>query len=255
MLVQARALEAAPHLFHAVALDDVADAHVLVALEGHAALLAGRHFARVVLEALELAEPAFVNHDVVADEPDMGAALDHAVEDAAARDLADLRDVEDLEDLRLAEPLLAQRRGEKARHRRLHVVHEVVDDVVVADLDAGPLGGLAGLLVGADVEAEHDRAGGLRQRDVGFRDGADAGLDHAGRDLFVAGLLERADDRLGGALDVGPDDERKLLAAGALLQVAHHLGERAPGGAGAGGLALALLAGAILRDLAGARLR
>src|SRR3954462_7500551 len=112
-------LQRPPDLLDAVALDDVAGAHVLVVLEGHAALLAGRDLAGVVLEALELAELALVNHHVVADEAHVGAALHDAVEDAAARDLADLGDVEDLQDLRLAEPRLAQGRGEEARHRLL----------------------------------------------------------------------------------------------------------------------------------------
>jgi hypothetical protein len=48
-----------------------------------------------------------VHHDIVADQPDIGAALDRAVGDAAARDFADLRDREDLEDLRIAEHRLA----------------------------------------------------------------------------------------------------------------------------------------------------
>ena len=39
--------------------------------------------------------------------------------------------------MRVAEHGLAQRRRQQARHRRLHVVHEIVDDVVVADFDAG----------------------------------------------------------------------------------------------------------------------
>ena len=114
-------------------------------------------FARVVLEALELRELAFVDHDVVADQAHIGAALDHAVGDAAAGDLADLGDLEDLEDLRVAEHGLAQLRREQAGHRRFHVVDEVVDDVVVADLDAGALGRVARFLVGAHVEAD-DRA-------------------------------------------------------------------------------------------------
>src|SRR4051794_31462489 len=146
-----RELKRPPLLVNVVALDHVAGAHVLIILEGHAAFLAGHHLAGVILEALELRQPAFVDHDVVADQADMRAALHDPVEDAAARDLADLRDVEDLDNLGFAEALLAQRRGEHARHRRFHIVHEVVDDVVVADLDAGLLGRLARLLVGADV--------------------------------------------------------------------------------------------------------
>src|SRR5262249_51356005 len=88
--------ERALHLLDAVALDRVALPHVLVALEGHAAFLAGAHLARVVLETLELRELAVVDDDVVADETHIGAALDHAVGDAAAGDLADLGHREDL---------------------------------------------------------------------------------------------------------------------------------------------------------------
>src|ERR1700730_7901037 len=47
-------LQRALHRLHAIALDDVADAHVLVVLKGHAAFLAGDDFAGVLLEALEL---------------------------------------------------------------------------------------------------------------------------------------------------------------------------------------------------------
>src|SRR6185312_3010144 len=41
------------HHLDAEALDDIADAHVLVVLEGHAAFLAARHFGHFVLEALQ----------------------------------------------------------------------------------------------------------------------------------------------------------------------------------------------------------
>src|SRR5215510_7447036 len=84
------ALQCTLHLLDAVALDRVALAHVLVALECHAAFLAGAHLADVVLEAFELRELAVVNDDVVADQTHIGAALHRAVDDAAACHLADL---------------------------------------------------------------------------------------------------------------------------------------------------------------------
>ena len=87
----------------AEALDDVAGAHVLVVLEGHAAFLAGRDFRDFVLEALERLQLAFVDDDVVADQADARATLDLAFGDTAAGDLADLGDVEDLQDLGIAE--------------------------------------------------------------------------------------------------------------------------------------------------------
>src|SRR5262249_3855224 len=51
-------LQRALHRLHPVALDDVADLHVLVMLEGHAAFLSGHHLAHIVLEALELGKLA-----------------------------------------------------------------------------------------------------------------------------------------------------------------------------------------------------
>ena len=67
----------------------------------------------VVLEALERRQLAFVDHDVVADQAHARAALDLAVGDAAAGDLADLGDVEDLEDLAL--PRMVSRRSGESR--------------------------------------------------------------------------------------------------------------------------------------------
>ena len=187
------------------------------------------------LRRLSWDELALVDDDAVADQADMGAALDHTVGDAATGDLADLRHVEDLQDLGLAETLLAQGRRQHARQGRFDVIHEVVDDVVVADLDAVALGRLARFLVGTHVEADDDGLRGLRQGDVRLGDAADAREQDARRDLVVAELLQRAVDGLDRALHVALDDERQFLAAGALLEVAHHVDERAVGTAGAGG--------------------
>ena len=111
--------------------------------------------------------------------------------------------------------------------------------------------------MGTDVEADHHRARSLGQRDVGFGDRTDAGREHASAHLVVADLLQRADDGLHRALHVALDDERELLAAGAFLELAHHLGERAAGArAGATrGQTIALLALAVVGDLAGAGFR
>src|SRR5262245_37766515 len=93
------ALQRRTHLLDIEALDLVAGADVLVVLEGHAALEAGVDLAHLVLEALECLQRALVDHRVVAQQADLGAALDHAFGDHAARDVADLGDLEDLPDL------------------------------------------------------------------------------------------------------------------------------------------------------------
>src|SRR6266480_2018954 len=61
--------EPAGHLLDLVGLDHVARLHVLVALERHAALVATRHLARVLFEALEARDPAVVHDHVVTQAP------------------------------------------------------------------------------------------------------------------------------------------------------------------------------------------
>ena len=194
-------------------------------------------------------------HDhVVANEPHIGAALDGAVGDAAAGDLADLRDIEDFEDLGVAEHSLAPLGREQARHRLFHVVHEIVDDVVIADFDAGLFGGGTRFLVSAHIEADDRGTGGFGERDVGFGDAADTGEDDPRADFRRAELFQRAVDRFDRALHVALDDERELLAARG-FQLRHHLLERAAHAGLAGGHLVALLAHAIIRHFARAAFR
>src|SRR5690348_6321394 len=103
----------------AITLDDITDSHVAVILECHAAFLAGLHFLHFVLEALQRRQLAFVHHNVVPNQADIGTAFHGAVSDAAARDLANLGDVEHFQDLGVAEHGLAQCRREQAGHRLL----------------------------------------------------------------------------------------------------------------------------------------
>src|SRR5438093_12684489 len=66
--------EPAGHLLHLVGLDHVAHLHVLVPVERHAALVAARDLAHVLLEALETRDPPVVHDHVVAQEARLGAA-------------------------------------------------------------------------------------------------------------------------------------------------------------------------------------
>src|SRR5215475_11318041 len=145
-------------------LHHIADADILVAGECHAALLSGGHLAHLVLEALQGGQRALVNDDVVANEPHLGAALDLAIRDAAARNPADLGNIEHLQNLGVAKEHLAHGRRQQPGHGLLHVVDQVVDDVVVADLDAGLVGGKFRLRVGTHVEAHHHGMRGAGQR-------------------------------------------------------------------------------------------
>ena len=194
-----------------------------------------------------------MDHDVVADQAYLRAALHLAVGDHATRDVADLRDVEDLLDLGIAEHRLAQSRRQKAGHRRFHIVHEIVDDVVVADLDARTFGGFARFLVRADVECQHHRTRRIRERNVGFRDAADAGVQDARPHFVVAELLHGGRDGFDGTLHVALDDEREFLLAGRVLGKLHHVHEAARLATATNGSLITLLALAVGRDFTGTR--
>ena len=90
------------------------------------------------------------------------------------------------------------------------------------------------------------------ERDVGFGDAADTGMNDARGDLFGVELLERGDDRLDRALDVALDEQREFLAP-RRFELAHHIGERTARHAAARGDLVALLTLAIFGDFAGAR--
>ena len=114
----------------------------------------------------------------------------------------------------------------RPERRRLHVVDEVVDDRVVADLDALLVRRLARRRVGADVEADDRRARGLGQRHVRLGDGAHARVQHADAHLVGRELLQRLHDRLGRALHVGLDHDGQLLDVLVGLGLGEELVER-----------------------------
>ena len=166
---------------------------------------------------------------VVAEQAHLRAALDHAIGNPATGNPADLGDVEGLQNARVAKVALAFLRLEQTAHQRLHVVHQLVDDRVVADVDAVALGAVARLCVGTDVEADHHGLRGAGQRDVGLGDTADALVQDVDLDLVGRQLLQGADDRLDRAVHVALDDDRQLFGR-AFLERGEHGFQRALGG-------------------------
>src|SRR5690606_6905236 len=144
---------------------------------------------------------------------------------AAARDPADLGDVERLQHLGVAQEGFALERRQHARKHALNVVQQVVNDRVVADLDAFTLSQFARLLRRTDVEAQDRRPGRLGQVDVALGDAAGAVHDHAGPHFVVAHLLQRGGDGFGRTLHVRLDEDRQLAD---LLrpELGHHVGQR-----------------------------
>src|SRR5690606_15966188 len=162
------------------------DLDVFVVFERRAALKARRHFARIVFHALEGLERAFVDHDAVAQQANLAAALDLAFGDIAAGDLARLGEGKDLADFGVTDDVFLFDRRQQSGEQRFDVVDRVIDDAIITDVDVVALGDVACLGVGADVKADNEGFGRGRQRNVGLVDGADAAVDDADGYFFVA---------------------------------------------------------------------
>ena len=72
---------------------------------------------------------------MVADEAHAAVALDEAVGNHTAGNVAHFGNIDDLADFQRAGLLLFLLGGEHAAHGCLHIVDGIVDDVVVADFD------------------------------------------------------------------------------------------------------------------------
>src|SRR5690606_27644101 len=129
-----RAGQRARDLLDRVALDDVADLHVVEVRDADAALEALAYLPDVVLEPLEGTDLAVVHDDAVADHARPALAVDAALRDVATGDRADLADLEGLAHLGRALDGLLLLRREQALERRRHVVDRLVDDVVDVDV-------------------------------------------------------------------------------------------------------------------------
>src|SRR5689334_8687787 len=187
--------ELARDFFDLETLDLIAALDVVVVLERHTAFEPFLDLAHFVLEALQRLQRTFVDHHVVAQQAHPGAALDHAFGDHAAGDLADLGDLEDFADFRVTQEALAQRGRKHAGKGGLHVIDDVVDDRVVADIDLVALGEFARLGIGAYIEADDEAARGAGQRHVGFIDAADGSMKDPRADFVGSHLLQRCHDR------------------------------------------------------------
>src|SRR6266540_4093611 len=167
--------------------------------------------AHVILEALERIELAIVDDDIGAQDPDLRTAADDAFEHVAAGDSSDLGYLVYLAHFDEPELAFLLLRREHARERRLHLVHRLVDDVVVANVDAVVLGELARGDIGAGVEADDDGLRRQRQVDVRLGNAADGGMHDVDLDLRGRELRQRTRQRLVASLHVGLDDQRECL--------------------------------------------
>ena len=110
-------------------------AKVVEAREADAALVAGGDLAHVVAEAAQRVDAVRGDELAVAVDP-CAAADDAAIGDVAAGDDLDLAHAEDLAHFGATLDDLHDLRLEHALEGSLHLLGELVDDVVDADLDA-----------------------------------------------------------------------------------------------------------------------
>src|SRR6266516_6947120 len=168
----------APRLLpHLVGLDHIAELEVVVA-DADTALVPLADLGDVILEPAQRPDrEALRHHDTVADQACLAAAVDRARAHDAAGDVAGPRHPEDLPDLCGAELGFLELGLQHALEGRLDLLDGLVDDRVVADVDALALGKLAHPRRRAHVEAHDHRFGGDRQVDVVLGDRADPAGD------------------------------------------------------------------------------
>src|SRR5215467_10286878 len=197
---------------HLVGLDHVAEVDVAVA-EADTALVALADLGHVVLEpAQRLDREALLNHDTVADQTRLAAPVDRAGAHQRAGDVADPGHPEDLPDLGGAELHLLELGLEHALERGLDLIDRLVDNRVVADVDALALGQLACPAGRPHVEAHDHGVRGNGQVDVVLGDRADAPADHPQHHVIAhVDLEQRVLKGLHRPEHVTLDDEQQFL--------------------------------------------
>ena len=124
----------------------------------------------------------------------------------------------------MAEERFDHLRLEHSGERLLHVLEQLVDDLVLANVDLGRVGDATGGRLHLGVEPDDDRVRCRGQRQVRLLDVADGVVDDRERDLGLRHLREGALDRLERALHVGLEDDLELLGL-ALFDLREHLVE------------------------------
>src|SRR6185503_1755519 len=206
-----------------VRLDDVADLDV-VRVERDAALETGGDLAHVVLHSAQRLDVPVVHAAAAAQEARLSTATHDTVEHATAGDRR-LAGGEDLLDFGVADHCLDHHRLEHAGECLLHVVEQLVDDLVLANVDARLIGDPLRGCLHLRVESDDDRTRSRGEGQVGLGDVPDSVVDHLQADLLLRDLRERALDRFERPLDVGLEHELQLLGL-ALLDLREHLIER-----------------------------
>ena len=109
-------------------LDHITWTDVIVVLEGHTTFLTGLDLWHFILEALQGLERAFVDHNVIALEAYTRRTACNTFGNQTTGNLAHACDLEDFLDIGIANEVFFDLVAEKARCRRFHIVHQIIDD-------------------------------------------------------------------------------------------------------------------------------
>ena len=152
-----------------------------------------------------------MDDNTIPDDTHLAAPLDLAVLNVAAGNGTHAGDLVGLAHLGMADESLPELGGQHTLHGSLHLVDGVVDNPVHPHIHVAAGGAVPGGGVRPYVEAHDNRLGGSGQHHVAFVDGAYAGVDHPDTDLLVGDLLQAGLYCLGGALNIGLDDDIEIL--------------------------------------------
>src|SRR5918996_1291672 len=184
-------------------LDDVAFLDVLEVLQTDPALESLLDLTDVVLEPPKGRDPTLVDDRAVPDQAGPGSPRHRSTGDVAPRHPAQPGHVERGADVGPAQLDLLLGGSQQSRQGVLEVVDRLIDHPVQADVDSLPLGNLACLGVGTDVEPDHDGLRRLGQHDVALGDRPHALAEDPDPDLLGGQLLQRLAQRLQRSLGVG----------------------------------------------------
>ena len=209
----AKPLLGALDFFNDKSLDRIADLDILEAVDAKAALVAILHGLHVILEAAHAGERALEYDRTIANNTHLVVAVELAFEDIATGNRADFGNLEHLSDLGCTDIDLRPFRTEHSFHGCPDIVHDVVDDVVLADLDFLCIGSGLCLRCRSDVESD-DKSRVLRsgcQVDIVLDDCTGCGTDDPDADLGCGELLKSKLEGLDRTLDITFDDDVEFL--------------------------------------------
>ena len=175
------------------------------------ALVVRPHFADVVTEATERLDAIGGDDLRAAPDADVPTANDPAVGHERAGDDRVLADPDDLANLCSTLDDLDDHRLKEALEGRIHIVGELVDDVVESNVDPLDLGGSTRGVGDLRAEADDDRIRGGGQHDVVVGDISGALEEDVESDLVLVQLLQCMRDRAEGAGDVRLEDDPEFL--------------------------------------------